>query len=153
MHPCRAAGTSDEKALRLRAGATAASRSFDTALRTLDKRQNPDSAARPEGKPASKRPSAAAQKAPPPADSDPPAAPAPIQDIELFQPRDRHGKPIPDWRYEWMTMAQRRATYCYPRNPELEAVAIAEEEAMIAEQAATDAAQQAADPDAPPDAG
>jgi hypothetical protein len=35
-----------------------------------------------------------------------------------------------------MTRAQVLATLAYPRNPELEAAAIAEEEAMIAEQAA-----------------
>ena len=35
-----------------------------------------------------------------------------------------------------MTPAQRRAAYSYPRNPELEAAAIAEEEKMIAEHAA-----------------
>ena len=56
------------------------------------------------------------------------------------QPRDRYGNDIPLHRFQDMTPAQRRATYCFPRDPELEAVAIAEEEAMIAEQAATSTA-------------
>jgi len=152
-------GTTDEKALRLCASAAAASRSFDTALRMLEKRQaKPRDAA---GKPASKRPPAPARAAQQPAVAEPPTPPAPIPHVELFQPRDKFGQPIPAWRYEWMTPAQRRAAYCYPRNPELEAAAIAEEEAMIAEHAlgseargqkAEDAAQQAADPDAAPGA-
>jgi len=67
-------------------------------------------------------------------------APEPEQDaprIILFQPRDRFGQPITDG--DQMTVAQRRAHYAWPRDPELEAIAIAEEEAMIAEQQAADA--------------
>ena len=43
-----------------------------------------------------------------------------------------------------MSMAQRRARYCWPRNPELEAIAIAEEEAAIAEQQALEAKEREA---------
>ena len=145
-------GTSDEKALRLSANAIAAGRSFDAALKTLEKRHNklaPGLSARgpaddTAAKPAPKRTGKAAQ---PP---EPAPAAAPIPHVELFQPRDKYGNPIPPWRYEWMTPAQRRAAYCYPRNPELEAAAIAEEEKMIAEQKAEDAARQAINPDAEP---
>ena len=56
-----------------------------------------------------------------------------------FVPRDRTGNPIPLWRFEDMTMAQRRATYGDPDDVDLQAAAIAEEEAMI-EKARRDAA-------------
>jgi hypothetical protein len=46
--------------------------------------------------------------------------------------RDRTGAPIPNWRWEDMTMAQRRATYGGPDDLALQAEAIAEENAMIA---------------------
>ena len=127
---------SDEKVLRLSATAAAAGRSFDAAVRMLEKRHKPAAEAAP-------KPTRQPARQP-----EPVPEPTPVTPVELFQPRDKYGKPIPDWRFEWMTMAQRRATYCYPRNPELEAEAIAEEEKMIAEQAALDAAQPAASPDA-----
>jgi len=137
-----APGASTEQAQRIRASATAAARSFDTAIRTLKKEQGA------QDKPAPRRAPAAARAAQP----EQPVQPVPVPQHEFFQPRDRHGNPIPDWRHEWMTMAQRRAAYCYPRNPDLEALAVAEEEKMIAEQAAEDAAHQAANPDAAPGA-
>ena len=58
----------------------------------------------------------------------------------MFQPRDRFGKPIPDLRSDLMTRAQLHASLAIPRDPKLEAEALAEEEAMMAEQAAMDAA-------------
>ena len=64
----------------------------------------------------------------------------PIPAIETVQPRDRFGKPIPTGRTDLMTRAQLRASLAIPRDPKLEAEALAEEEAMIAEQAAIDAA-------------
>ena len=150
-------GATDEKVLRLRASAAAASRSFDVAMRTLEKRQKP--AAEPATQPAAQRQPKRGSEPPRRASSQVDAAPAPddepleqteeVSDLDFFQPRDRHGNPIPNWRYEWMTMAQRRATYCYPRNPELEAEAIAEEEKMIAEQAEMDR-RQAETPDSEP---
>jgi hypothetical protein len=66
--------------------------------------------------------------------------PEPLPDIPRimpFQPRDRFGQPIK--HIEEVTMAQRRALLAWPRKPELEAVAIAKEEAMMAEQQALDA--------------
>jgi hypothetical protein len=63
----------------------------------------------------------------------------PTQQRTYF-PRDRFGKPIPLWRWQDMTMAQRRATYAEPRNVgALREAALAEEAAMIAAQAAADA--------------
>ena len=64
----------------------------------------------------------------------------PIPAVVTFQPRDRFGEPIPDLRTDLMTRAQLRASLAIPRDPKLEAEALAEEEAMIAEQAAIDAA-------------
>ena len=69
-----------------------------------------------------------------------PTVPPPPPD-ESFQPRDRFGNPIPSWRTDLMTKAQLYAALAYPRNPELEKVALAEEEAMIAAQQAEDAKQ------------
>ena len=139
----------DEKAQRLTASVIAAGRSVDAAERTLIKRQAPPSGSRPEGKQgAAAKPTP--QRRPASAQPEQPAEPELVPEHEFFQPRDRHGKPIPDWRYEWMTMAQRRAAYAYPRNPAYEAEALAEEEKMIAEQAAEGAARQAADPDPAP---
>ena len=59
-----------------------------------------------------------------------------IPHYSRFQPRDRHGLPIKLYRWELMTMAQRRACYTVPRDRALEAIAVAEEEAMIAEERA-----------------
>jgi len=134
-------GTTDEKAQRLTASAIAAGRSLDAALKTLEKRhaKKASDAARPER-------TRTAQ----PSGPTPDQQPAPIPHVEFFQPRDKTGQPIPDWRYEWMTMAQRRATYCYPRNPELEAIAIAEEEKMIAEHALASAGSTIPGQDQPP---
>jgi hypothetical protein len=64
----------------------------------------------------------------------------PIPAVVTFQPRDRFGEPISDLRTDLMTRAQLRASLAIPRDPKLEAEALAEEEAMIAEQAAIDAA-------------
>ena len=63
----------------------------------------------------------------------------PVPHYSRFQPRDCHGEPIPFNRSDLMTMAQRRATYAKVRDPKLEAIAIAEEEEMIAGQAAKQA--------------
>jgi hypothetical protein len=76
-----------------------------------------------------------------------PAPPArgPLPPHPQFQPRDRFGAPIPLWRSQDMTMAQRRATYAAaePREVREEAVAeaLAEEATMIAEEAARQAAE------------
>jgi hypothetical protein len=61
-----------------------------------------------------------------------------IPRIELFHPRDRRGKPIPGWRYDLLSMKQRRAAYDV-NNKTAWAEAAAEEDAAIAEQAELDA--------------
>ena len=129
---------SAEKAGRLRGSALAAGRFYFSVYRTLRK----SAATKPE-RPASSAPPAQPAK-------DEPCPPGyirlapgaePIKHYETFQPRNRHGKPIPQHRFQDMTPAQRRATYTFPRDPELEAIAVAEEEAMIAaEQAANSTA-------------
>jgi hypothetical protein len=113
-------GVSDAEAVRLRNNAIAAARSFDAALRTLEKRRQA-----PADAPAKPRRHAA----PPPPDV--PDAVAPIPHRPRFQPRDKSGNPIPRWRWEDMTMAQRRATYGDPDDVETQAIALAEEAAMI----------------------
>jgi hypothetical protein len=60
-----------------------------------------------------------------------PEADAPIAHRPQYVPRNKNGEPIADWRWEDMTMAQRRATYGHPDDMELQAIARAEEEAMI----------------------
>jgi hypothetical protein len=123
----------DADAVRLRNNAIAAARSFDAALRTLEKRRTPAPGPRPADKPT--RPHRVAAKAqpptPPPASDAESPAPLVVPHRRQFVPRDRSGNPIPLWRYEDMTMAQRRATYGDPDDVELQAAAIAEEEAMI----------------------
>jgi hypothetical protein len=116
-------GLSDETVMRLRAAANACAR--------------PSQAARRGNK--TSRSATAARK--PPAEPEPEAEAEPLErpQIYQFQPRNRFGQPIPLANWEEMTMAQRRATYAPKRDPEVEAAAIADEEAMIAEQRALDA--------------
>jgi hypothetical protein len=79
-----------------------------------------------------------------------PPAPKPLPPHPQFQPRDRFGAPIPLWRSQDMTMAQRRATYAAVEPRELReravAEALAEETAMIAEEAARQAAEASTAP-------
>ena len=113
-------GLSDDTARRLRAGANTCSRTADAVRRA--------------SAPAPQRAAA------------PPETPRPtvvIEPDDPFQPRDRFGQPIPLHAFQRMTAKQRRATYAWPRNPDYEAEAIAEEEEMIAEQQALEASQQA----------
>jgi hypothetical protein len=140
-------GISDETATRVRGSALAAGRAYAAWTRDLRKQK---AAAEPP------RPAAALAKEPeaPPAEPvrevyevppgfialQPGAKPMPA--VETFQPRDRFGKPIPSLRSDQMTRAQLRASLSIPRNPELEAEALAEEEAMIAEQKAIEAASE-----------
>jgi len=60
----------------------------------------------------------------------------PIPHLPQFQPRNRHGDPIPLYRWQDMTPKQRRATYGDPYDAETWAIATEEEEAMIAAQKA-----------------
>ena len=55
-------GIGDAEAVRLRSSAISAARSFDTALRTLEKRRAPAPAARPAEKPARPHPAAATRR-------------------------------------------------------------------------------------------
>jgi hypothetical protein len=64
----------------------------------------------------------------------------PIPHLPQFQPRNRHGEPIPLYRWQDMTPKQRRATYGDPYDTATWAAATEEEEAMIAAQKADDAA-------------
>jgi hypothetical protein len=130
----------DETATKLRSGAMAAGRFFLTASRHLRKRQPKV----PKQKPPAREPSPRT-RAPQP---EPKPEPRVIPDMRGFQPRNRFGQPIPLWRNELMTKAQRRALHVWPRNPELEAAAVAEEEAMIAEQAKQ--AELTTEPQSPP---
>jgi hypothetical protein len=127
-------GVADEVAIRLRGSAMTAGRTYAAALRTLRKRQSEPAATRTQ--PAAPKPAAAA---------DPPRPAAVLApDRDVFQPRDRFGKPMPIFRTEQMTRAQLLATLAWPRDAALEAVAIAEEEVMIAEQAALESGERAA---------
>jgi hypothetical protein len=123
-------GLSDDTAIRLRASAFAAGRLYLAAHRYFRK-PKPKSA---NAKPKASEPNVPEPKASAPKPSDTPAA-KPF--VGVFNPRDRFGKPIPHWRRDLMTEAQWRATYTpYPPDPVLVAAALAEEEAMIAEQQA-----------------
>ena len=64
----------------------------------------------------------------------------PIPHLPQFQPRDRHGNPIPLYRFRDMTLLQRRATYGDPYDTAAWAAATEEEDAAIAAQKAEDAA-------------
>lgn len=125
-------GVSDAEAIRLRSNAIAAARSFDAALRTLEKRRA--------GEIAEKPPRQSAKSAPPaPLDTPEPEVHAPLPSKPRYVPRNKNGEPIELWRWEDMTMAQRRAAYGDPDNAELRNVALAEETAMIeAEQSGGD---------------
>ena len=112
-------GVSDDTARRLRTSAQACARAADAPQRAT----RPAQAAAPEPKPS----------APPPASPKPAASPPPPRD-DGFQPRDRFGKPIPIWESHRMTRAQILAALAYPRNPELEKTALADEAAVRAEQ-------------------
>jgi hypothetical protein len=123
-------GVSDAEAVRLRNNAIAAARSFDAALGALEKRQGPAE------KPSQPDRQAARVQHAPPAPPEPgetlPDAETPIVRRRQYVPRNKNGEPIALWRFEDMTMAQRRATYGDPDDVELQAIARAEEEAMIA---------------------
>ena len=138
-------GTSDETAVRLRSSGLAAGRAYAALLRTLRKREpaaeQPRLAPAPAHAPKAPtaEPTHAAPEVPPGFIALRPGA-KPIPAVVTFQPRDRFGEPIPDLCTDQMTRAQLRASLAIPRDPVLEAEALAEEAAMMAEQAAMDAA-------------
>jgi hypothetical protein len=74
----------------------------------------------------------------------------PIPHLPQFQPRDRHGEPIPLYRFQDMTPKQRRATYGDPYNTATQAIAIEEEEEMIAAQKALAGSSAGEGADRPP---
>jgi hypothetical protein len=125
-------GLADDTVLRLRAGANACSRVCDAAERSLRK----PAAAAPKPDPAQSPRSGAAREFVP----DPNSFTARrFEPEDCFRPRDRFGQLIPRGDIHLMTKKQKFAAIANPRDPELEAAAIAEEEAMIAEQKALDA--------------
>ena len=86
-------GISDAEAVRLRNNAIAASRSFDAALRTLDKRrQAPEPASRPRQSPAAEK------QEPGMSTNRPPPAEDPGEEARMAVPRDTSGNPVPLWR-------------------------------------------------------
>lgn len=148
-------GMSDETVMRLRSNALAVGRAYATAHRYFRK---PQTVAAPSAKSVgTKAPQVSAPKPPPeepvvkPAEV-PPGFVALRQGAEpipaVFRPRDRFGKEIPNWRRDLMTSAQALAAFSYPPDPAAKATAIAEEEAMMAEQKASEArGTQSASPD------
>jgi len=70
----------------------------------------------------------------------------PILHLPQFQPHDRHGNPIPLYRFRDMTPLQRRATYGDPYDTAAWAAATEEENAAIAAQKAEDAARLISEP-------
>jgi len=121
-------GVGGETAGRLRGNALAAARFYKSTLHALRKRSQPDAEPLP-----STRAAAAARKSEPP-----PQEIEPIPHIEVFQPRDRRGKPIPRWRNDLMSRKQKNATY-NPRDKAAWDLAREEEDAAIAEQTIIDA--------------
>ncbi len=63
----------------------------------------------------------------------------PIPHLPQFQPRNRHGEPIPLYRFRDMTRLQKLATYGDPYDTAAWTAATEEEDAAIAEQQALDA--------------
>ncbi len=112
-------GMGAETAARLRGNALAAGRFYASTLRDIRKHQQQATAA-------------TAQQPEP----EPP--PEQIPHIEVFQPRDRRGKPIPMWRNDLMSRLQKRAAYNF-KDKAAWVVAAAEEDVAIAEQAQLDA--------------
>jgi|ERR1700722_9050919 hypothetical protein len=123
-------GVGGETAGRLRSNALSAMRFYSTTLRNSRKRNQPESIHAAHAAPGAMHP----EPATPPQEEKPLGFPK----IETFQPRDRRGRPIPGWRYDLLSMAQRRAAYDFA-NKAAWAEAIAEEDAAIAEQAELDA--------------
>jgi len=114
------AGLSDDTARNLRASASACSRASDTGQRRL-----------------CPTPQAAATAASPPP-APPGHRPSQSSSPQQFIPRDRFGKPIPLHRFDLMTKRQLDASLPDSPDPELVRLALREEDAMIAAQAAAE---------------
>ncbi len=113
-------GVGGETAGRLRSNALSAIRFYATTLKNARKRTQAEANV--------------AEPATPPQEEQPLGFPK----IELFQPRDRRGNPIPAFRYDLLTTRQKLAAYDFA-NKAAWAEATAEEDAAIAEQAELDA--------------
>jgi hypothetical protein len=120
---CRAMqpGISDAEAVRLRNNSIAASRSFDAALRTLDKRRQ---AAEPPSRP---RQSPAAEKQEPGMSANrPPPAEDPGEEARIAvsrdAPRDTSGNPVPRWRGDGVTVDQRGLSHDEPPDGEQQVI-------------------------------
>jgi hypothetical protein len=120
-------GVGGETAGRLRSNALSAIRHYSTTLRNTRRRNQPEV-----------KPTRSQARTQEPADTSEEEKPAGFPKIELFHPRDRRGNRIPSWRYDLLSMKQRRAAYDFA-NKDAWAEAITEEDAAIAEQAELDA--------------
>lgn len=120
-------GVGGETAGRLRSNALSAIRHYSTTLKNARKRNQPEA-----------KLTKTRTRHPDSVDTPQEETPVGFPKIETFRPRDRRGNPIPGWRYDLLSMKQRRAAYDFA-NKTAWAEAIAEEDAAIAEQAELDA--------------
>ncbi len=140
-------GTDPAAAARARSNAATLSRVRLATLRLLEKQQVPAPATVQPARTARKKVDAAKPVEVP--DAAAPPQERPTMEPERYLPRDRFGKPIEPWRWEDMTMAQRRATYADPRQVAVREAALAEETAAIATQTALQ--PEAVEPEPGPD--
>jgi hypothetical protein len=120
-------GVGADTASRPRSNALSAARYYTSTLDKMRKRTQPEAESA-----ASK-----AQAVEPAEPADKPR-PSDFPKIELFQPHDRRGKPIPAWRYDLLSVKQKHAAYDYANRAAWDE-AIAEEDAAMAEQEELDA--------------
>jgi hypothetical protein len=138
-------GMSDDTVTRLRGSGLAAGRAYAAWARLLCNRRSaaqqpqPPAAAAPRPQAPAAEPAGETAEVPAGFIALRPGA-KPIPAVEMFQPRDRFGRPIPRARTDLMTRAQVLAALALPRDPKLEAAALAEEAAMMAEQSAKEVA-------------
>jgi hypothetical protein len=114
--------------------AIAQHRSFHTGVQALDKHRG--AVAQPA---TPKRARASSRRQPEPEPEQQPDN-DPIPHLPQFQPRNRHGEPIPLYRFRDMTRLQKLAVYGDPYDTAAWTAATEEEDAAIAEQKALDAA-------------
>jgi hypothetical protein len=116
-------GVGGEATGRFRGNALANARFYKSTLAAMRKRSEPVAEPRPNSKKS---------------DAPPEEFKRTIPYLEVFQPRDRRGKPIPRWRNELLTRKQICATYSPHDKPAWD-IAREEEDAAIAAQAILDA--------------
>lgn len=131
--------TDPAAAARARSSAATLSRVRLATLRLLEQQQAPATASPRPARPARPKVDAATPVETPEAASlpqePPPQEPPPIEPPR-YRPRDRLGNPIELFRWEDMTMAQRRAAFADPGDAGAREAALAEEAAAIAAGAA-----------------